>query len=144
MLKKNVQSKSARSGALLGRNFLFFFLTSLWPYEGSRRPNSRNRAAVTPIGQQNPTRTPKTAHAPRCMRGSEGRLAAAYELAPEVASTAARWIKKQSFTARGMRGHNFTAWALHGELTSPRHHEDPCCRSGLTFFHNQIRVRLWA
>ena len=48
--KKNVQSKSGRSGALLGLNFRFFF-TSLWPSEGSRRPN---RAAVTPIRQQNP------------------------------------------------------------------------------------------
>ena len=31
--------------------FPCFFLTSLWPSEGSRRSN---RAAVTPIGQQNP------------------------------------------------------------------------------------------
>jgi hypothetical protein len=42
--------KKGRSGALLGLNFRVFF-TSLWPSEGSRRPN---RAAVTPIGQQNP------------------------------------------------------------------------------------------
>jgi hypothetical protein len=48
--KKNVLSKSGRFGALLGLNFRFFF-SSLWPLEGSRRPN---RAAVTPIGQQNP------------------------------------------------------------------------------------------
>ena len=48
-LKKTVLSKSGRSGALLGLNFRFF--TSLWQSEGSRRPN---RAAVTPIRQQNP------------------------------------------------------------------------------------------
>jgi hypothetical protein len=41
--------KKGRSGALLGINFRFF--TSLWPSEGSRRPNT---AAMTPIGQQNP------------------------------------------------------------------------------------------
>ena len=38
-------------GALSGLNFLFFFIASLRPSEGSRRPN---RAAVTPIDQQNP------------------------------------------------------------------------------------------
>jgi hypothetical protein len=46
---KTVLSKSGRSGALLGLNFQFF--TSSWPSEGSMCPN---RAAVTPIGQQNP------------------------------------------------------------------------------------------
>ena len=45
-----MRAKSGRSGALLGLNFPFFF-TSLWPSEGSRRPN---RAAVTPIRQENP------------------------------------------------------------------------------------------
>jgi hypothetical protein len=34
-----------------GLKFPGVFLTSLWPSEGSRRPN---RAAVTPIRQQNP------------------------------------------------------------------------------------------
>jgi hypothetical protein len=42
--------KGGRSDALLGLNFRFCF-TSLWPAEGSMRPN---RAVVTPIGQQNP------------------------------------------------------------------------------------------
>jgi hypothetical protein len=51
--KKTVLSKSGRSGALSGLILLFFLLTSLWPSAGSRRPN---RAAVTPIGQQNPPR----------------------------------------------------------------------------------------
>jgi hypothetical protein len=48
--KETVLLKSARSRALLGLNFRFFF-TSLWPAGGSMRPN---RAAMTPFGQQNP------------------------------------------------------------------------------------------
>jgi hypothetical protein len=38
----------------------------------------------------------------------------------QVANTAARWIKKNQLTARGLRGHNLTAWALREELTSAR------------------------
>ena len=36
-----------------------------------------------------------------------------------------------------------TAWA---ELTSAAqdHRADPCCRSGLTFFNTEIRVKTWA
>jgi hypothetical protein len=51
--KKMSYQKSGRSGALLGVNFRLFFLTSLWPSERSKRPS---RAAVTPVGQQNPPR----------------------------------------------------------------------------------------
>jgi hypothetical protein len=48
--KKYVLSKSGQSGALLGLNFRFF-LTSLWPSDGSRR---LKRATMTHIGQQYP------------------------------------------------------------------------------------------
>ena len=51
LFKKNRPVKKWTIGGTFGPKFPIFFLNSLWPSEGSRRPN---RAAVTPIGQQNP------------------------------------------------------------------------------------------
>jgi hypothetical protein len=48
--KKNRPVKKWTIWGTFGPKFPFFF-TSLWPSEGNRRPN---RAAVTPICQQNP------------------------------------------------------------------------------------------
>jgi hypothetical protein len=50
-IKKIRPAKKWTIWATFGPKFPVFFLTSLWPSEGSRRPN---RAAVTPTGQQNP------------------------------------------------------------------------------------------
>jgi hypothetical protein len=56
--KKKTSSQKWTIWGTFGPKFPGFFTTrSLWPFEGSRRPN---RAAVTPIGQQNHIRTPKT------------------------------------------------------------------------------------
>jgi hypothetical protein len=52
----------------------------------------------------------------------------------QVASTAARWVKKNRLTARGLRGHNFTAWALRGELTSARPPRRPMLPIWADFF----------
>jgi hypothetical protein len=49
--KKNRPVKKWTIWGTFGPKFPFFFSPSLWPSEGSWRPN---RAAVTPIGQHNP------------------------------------------------------------------------------------------
>jgi hypothetical protein len=55
--KKTVLSKCGRSGALLGINFQSVFLLVYGHLRAAGVPIAR--AAVTSIGQQNPTRTPK-------------------------------------------------------------------------------------
>jgi hypothetical protein len=58
----------------------------------------------------------------------------------QVASTAARWIKKNQLTARGLRGYNFTAWALRGELTSASPLRRPVLPIWADHFNTKIRA----
>ena len=58
--KKTRPVKKRTIWGTFGPKFQFFFKTSLWPSEGIAAGVPIYRAAVTSIGQRNPTRTPKT------------------------------------------------------------------------------------